>query len=80
MPEDKIKLLVKRLKEILDDAGCYYLVTIAMKSSSLKKGNFATFGKGDVMQLIADTLTTIQEKDMSDVSFMGKDSRPRRIH
>ena len=65
MPEDKIKLLVKRLKEILEEAGCYYLVTIAMKSGSLDKDNFATFGNGPVMDLIADTLTTIQEEDMS---------------
>jgi len=67
LPEkDKINLLVKRLKEILDDTGYYYLVTIAKKSG---KDNFATFGKGPVMQLIADTLATIEEKDMSDVSF-----------
>jgi len=73
--QDKIKLLVKRLKEILDDADCYYSVSIAIKSSSLKKGNFVTFGKGDVMQLIADTLTTIQEKDVShDKPFIGEDN------
>jgi len=69
LPEEKIESLVKRLKKILEEAGCYYLVTIAMKSSSLKKDNFRTFGKGPVMQLIADTLATIEEKDMSDVSF-----------
>ena len=66
MEKDKINRLVKRLKEILEEADCYYSVTIAFKSSSLEKDNFATFGKGPVMQLITDTLTTLQEEDMSD--------------
>ena len=65
MPKDKIKVLVERIKEILEEADCYYLVTIAMKSKHSPRDSFATFGKGDPMQLITDTLTTLQEEDMS---------------
>jgi len=78
LPKDKIKVLVERIKEILEEADCYYLVTIAMRSGSLDKNNFATFGNGDPMQLITDTLTTLQEEDMSDApydkSLIGEDN------
>ena len=65
MSEDKIELLKKRVKEILDESGCYYLVTIGMKTIDCPRNNFATFGKGPLMQLLTDTLTTLKEEDMS---------------